>query len=148
MNRYSKDNRKHLAGKEQDGTWGRRSVAILICLIVSASLFACSEPITKTDEPALISLNSYIEADEATGYDGYGMIDVKMDSEKLCADLERNIRTAKGTDRLTEAHKITEIIERQFYLSNTENLKNGDKVDIVWMDWEEEAAMPLPMMKL
>ena len=141
MNRYSKDNRKHLAGKEQDGTWGRRSVAILICLIVSALLFACSEPMTKTDEPALISLNSYIEADEATGYDGYGMIDVKMNSEKLRADLERNIRTAKGIDRLTEAEKITEIIGRQFYLSNTENLKNGDKVDIVWMDWEEEAAM-------
>ncbi len=141
MSRDSRDNRKMFSEKKKDGLWGHRCVSILACLFISALLIACSETMTMTSDPVLISLNNYIEADDPVGYEGFGMIDVKMDSEKLCSDLERSIRVAKGTDRLTEADKITEIIERQFYLSNTENLKNGDKVDVVWMDWEEEAAM-------
>ena len=117
-----------------------RLLSVVICLLILPVMTACSENEPPAAGPAEIDLNSYIVMDEPEGYDGYGTMNAEMEMERLCDDLSELIRIPKDRDRQAEALKIAETVSKEFYLSNTQNLKNGDRVEIIWASWADEAV--------
>ena len=121
------------AGKSQSAVIV--GIAVGILLLVLALAYAFFPRRTK------INLDKYITVD-FSGYDGYGVAEVKFDEESFLKDYKKKIKLKKKKDIFTTAlltEYSTEAYLYDYFISGNWSLdgvngeyKNGDKVHLTW----------------
>ena len=121
------------AGKSQSAVIV--GIAVGILLLVLALAYAFFPRRTK------INLDKYITVD-FSGYDGYGVAEVKFDEESFLKDYKKKIKLKKKKDIFTTAllaEYSTETYLYDYFISGNWSLdgvngeyKNGDKVHLTW----------------
>ena len=121
------------AGKSQSAVIV--GIAVGILLLVLALAYALFQRRTK------INLDKYITVD-FSGYDGYGVAEVKFDEESFLKDYKKKIKLKKKKDIFTTAllaEYSTEAYLYDYFISGNWSLdgvngeyKNGDKVHLTW----------------
>ena len=121
------------AGKSQSAVIV--GIAVGILLLVLALAYAFFPRRTK------INLDKYIAVD-FSGYDGYGVAEVKFDEESFLKDYKKKIKLKKKKDIFTTAllaEYSTEAYLYDYFISGNWSLdgvngeyKNGDKVHLTW----------------
>ena len=144
VNKYKpapKTNVHGSGGAEDKSGTGKSQSALIVGIAVGILLLVLALAYAFFPRRTKINLDKYIAVD-FSGYDGYGVAEVKFDEESFLKDYKKKIKLKKKKDIFTTAllaEYSTEAYLYDYFISGNWSLdgvngeyKNGDKVHLTW----------------